>query len=55
MVTIYQSRHGELETIDGLVDGCWASLIDPTPEEIAGLQPALAVPERSVPNGSRAG
>ncbi|MBF8255534.1 MAG: hypothetical protein HW375_441 [Anaerolineales bacterium] len=32
MVTIYQSRDGKLETVEELVDGCWASLIDPAPE-----------------------
>lgn len=45
MVTIYQSRDGQLETIDELAAGCWASLVDPAPEEIARLQPLLGVPE----------
>lgn len=30
MVTIYQGRDGKLETVDELIDGCWASLTDPT-------------------------
>jgi magnesium transporter len=45
MITIYRSRDGKLETVEALTDGCWLSLVDPTPEEVARVQAELAVPE----------
>src|SRR3972149_2058303 len=45
MISIYQTRDGRLDTVEELVDGCWASLIDPTPEEIARVRTAVEVPE----------
>ncbi len=34
-----------MDTVEEQVDGCWASLIDPTPEEIARVRAAVEVPE----------
>jgi magnesium transporter len=45
MLTIYRSREGKLETVAAATDGCWFSLVDPTPEEVARVQAELAVPE----------
>src|SRR3970282_293484 len=45
MISIYQTRDGRLEAVEEQVDGCWARLIDPTPEEIARVPPAGGVPE----------
>jgi magnesium transporter len=45
MITIYRSRDGRLETVDKLVDGGWASLIDPTPDEIERIRVLVDVPE----------
>jgi len=45
MISIYQTRDGRLEAVEEQVDGCWASLIDPTPEEIARVRTAVEVPE----------
>jgi magnesium transporter len=44
MITIYRSRDGRLETVNSLEDGCWMSLVDPTPDEVAGAQVSLGVP-----------
>jgi magnesium transporter len=45
MITTYRSREGKLETVSELTDGCWVSLVDPTPEEIAAMRAAIDVPE----------
>jgi magnesium transporter len=45
MVTIYQSREGKLETVDEIAQGTWASLVEPTPEEIGWVRAAVEVPE----------
>jgi magnesium transporter len=45
MITIYRSRDGRLETVDKLVDGGWASLIDPAPDEIERIRALVDVPE----------
>ena len=45
MITFYQSRDGKLETVPDLVEGGWASLVEPTPEELARVRAAVDVPE----------
>jgi magnesium transporter len=44
MVTFYRSRDGQLATVDALTDGGWASLIDPSPDEVARVQQELPAP-----------
>jgi magnesium transporter len=45
MLTFYRSREGKLETVDQLADGSWASLVDPSPQEIERVRALVDVPE----------
>lgn len=43
MLTMYKHSETVLNTLTEPVDGCWISLIDPTPEEVSRVQ-ALGIP-----------
>ncbi len=44
MKTIFKSTENGLTNVAEVIDGSWINLVDPTPEEVAGLQQQLGVP-----------
>jgi magnesium transporter len=44
VLTFYRSRDGQIETLLEPVDGCWVSLIEPSPEELARVHAAFGAP-----------
>jgi magnesium transporter len=44
MITIMKSGEQGLVKIEELVDGCWASLVDPTNEELSHIEKAFGIP-----------
>ena len=42
MITIYKTGELGLEIMDEIVKGCWISVVDPTPDELAQALKAAA-------------